>query len=132
MVQEVRSSFPVDRSRSMGSSKQPRHGAAAVELAVCLPLLLIVLIGLWEVGRMVQAQQLIANAAREGGRMAAAGQKDDATIKQYVANYLTMNGIPGVAVSDVTLTNMTSASRNNPHTAEQMDHFRVTVKVPYN
>jgi Flp pilus assembly protein TadG len=63
-----------------------RTGAAAVELAVCLPLLLTVLLGVWEVGRMVSAQQIIANAAREGGREVAAGQSSAASIQQYVVN----------------------------------------------
>ena len=29
------------------------------------------MIGLWEMGRVVQVQQIVANAAREGARMAA-------------------------------------------------------------
>ncbi len=108
-----------------------RTGTAAVELAVCLPLLLVILSGLWEVGRMVQAQQIIANAAREGGRRAAAGVVDDATIKQYVATYMTVNGLTGVTASNVTLTNLTSSSRNNPKNALQLDQYRITVTVPY-
>jgi len=39
-----------------------------------LPFLLSTIAGIWEVGRMVSAQQIIANAAREGGREVAAGQ----------------------------------------------------------
>jgi len=70
-----------------------RRGTAAVELAVSAPLLLILLSGVWEVGRMVSAQQLIANAAREGGREVAAGRQSAATIKQYVVNYCNMNGL---------------------------------------
>ena len=108
-----------------------RTAAAAVELAICLPFLLIVISGIWEVGRMVQAQQLIANAAREGGRQAAAGVNDNATICQYVVNYMTMNGLTGVTTSNVTLTNITAAARSNPQTATQLDQFRVTVTVPY-
>ena len=108
-----------------------RRAVAAVELAVCLPLLLIIVTGIWEVGRMVQVQQLMANAAREGGRQASAGQKDAATVKQYVVNYLNMNGLTGVTTSMVTLTNITNASRSDPSTANQLDQFRVTVTVPY-
>ena len=37
-----------------------RSGTAAVELAICLPFLLVVVMGIWEVGRMVQVQQLVA------------------------------------------------------------------------
>jgi Flp pilus assembly protein TadG len=108
-----------------------RRGAAAVELAVCLPFLLIIVFGIWEVGRMVQAQQLIANAAREGGRQAAAGQANSTTVRQFVVNYLNMNGLSNVTIDDVTLTNLTNASRNEPPTAEQLDQFRITVTVSY-
>jgi Flp pilus assembly protein TadG len=111
--------------------KHVRRGVAAVELAVILPFLLIIVFGVWEVGRMVQAQQLIANAVREGGRQAAAGRSDATTVRQYVVNYLNMNGLTGVTLSDVTLTNLTNASRSDPMTAEQLDQFRVTATVSY-
>ena len=108
-----------------------RAGTAAVELAVCLPFLLIIIMGIWEVGRMVQVQQLIANAAREGGRQASAGQQTSANLQQYVVNYLNMNGLSGVDTTMVTLTNITNASRSDPTTANQLDQFELTVTVPY-
>src|SRR5262245_36889857 len=46
-----------------------RSGIAAVEFAFLLPFLLILLMGLWEVGRCVSMQNLLDNAAREGGRL---------------------------------------------------------------
>lgn len=108
-----------------------RNGSAAVELAVCLPFLLLVVFGIWEVGRMVQVQLLVANAAREGGRQAAAGQASSTSVRQYVANYLNMNGLSGVDITMVTLTNVTAPSRAEPTAANQLDQFRVTVTVPY-
>ena len=108
-----------------------RRGTAAVELAVCLPFLLIVIAGIWEVGRMVTAQQIIANAAREGGREVAAGQTSVATIQQQVVNYCNMNGLSNVTTSMVTVTNITAAARNDPTTCNQLDQWRVTVTVPY-
>ena len=108
-----------------------RSGTAAVELAVCLPFLLVVITGVWEVGRMVQVQQLVANAAREGGRQASAGQKDPTTVRQYVVNYMNMNGVTGVDLTMVTLTNITNSARTDPTTAMQLDQYRLTVTVPY-
>jgi Flp pilus assembly protein TadG len=108
-----------------------RPGTAAVELAVCAPLMIILLTGVWEVGRMVSAQQIIANAVREGGREVAAGQQSAATVKQYVVNYCNMNGLSTVTTSMVTITNITNASRSDPTTANQLDQFRVTLNVPY-
>ena len=49
-----------------------RSGAAAVEMAVVMNFVMVpLLIGLWEMGRVVQVTQIVANAAREGSRMAA-------------------------------------------------------------
>src|SRR5687767_14290775 len=115
----------------VGFRSPPRRGTAAVELAVCLPFLLIVIVGIWEVGRMVQVQQMLANSTREGGRQAAAGRSDATTVRQFVVNYLNMNGLTGVTLGDVTLTNLTNASRSDPRNAEQLDQFRVTVTVSY-
>ena len=111
--------------------KQIRSGTAAVELAVSLPFLLLIVFGIWEVGRMVQAQQLVANAVREGGRKAAAGQSDATDVRQSVVNYLNLNGLTGVTLNEVTLTNITDASRSDPRTANQFDQFRVSATVPY-
>ena len=108
-----------------------RRGSAAVELAVCLPFLLIVILGIWEVGRMVSAQQIVANAAREGGREIAAGQTSAATIQQYVVNYCNMNGLTGVTTSMVTLTNVTNSANTDPSSCNQLDQWHVTVTVPY-
>lgn len=110
---------------------QRRTGTAAVELAICLPFLLLIVMGIWEVGRMVTVQQLLANAARDGGRQASAGQASNSSVRQYVVNYLNMNGLTGVDLSMVTLTNLTASARSEPPTANQLDHFRVTVTVPY-
>lgn len=74
------------RSNPRKISRRP--GVAAVEFAVCLPLLLLILFGLWEVGRMTEVQQVMWNAAREGARDASMGQADLATVAGYVRVYL--------------------------------------------
>jgi Flp pilus assembly protein TadG len=54
-------------------STRRRRGVAAVEMAVLAPVLLLFLMGLWEVGRMVMIQQILDDTARETGRLAASG-----------------------------------------------------------
>jgi Flp pilus assembly protein TadG len=52
-----------------------RPGAAVVEFAVVFAFVMIpVMIGVWEVGRLVYCQQIVANSAREGARLAAQGR----------------------------------------------------------
>lgn len=109
----------------------PRHGTAAVELAVCLPLLFTLLVGAWEVGRLVEVKQLLCNAVREGGRQAASGTQSTAQVKQYVVNYLNTNGITGATTSNVTFQDLTNGSVTDPTAAGQMDRLRVSVTIPY-
>ena len=108
-----------------------RHGTAAVEVAVCLPLLLTLVVGAWEVGRLVEVKQLLCNAVREGGRQAATGTTTTAQVQQYVVNYLANNGISSVTTSMVTFQDLTNASVTDPSGAGQMDRLRVSVTVPY-
>jgi Flp pilus assembly protein TadG len=112
-------------------SKPARHGSAAVECAVVLILLMPLLLGTWEVGRLLQVQQLLQNAAREGGRQAATGRVNTAGVQQAVVNYLTNNGIT-CSTTNVTVTNLTSAARPDPSNCNQLDEFQVTVTIPFN
>ena len=54
-------------------SKHSRRGIAATEMALMAPLILTLLMGLWEVGRYMSIQNLADNAAREAGRLGASG-----------------------------------------------------------
>jgi Flp pilus assembly protein TadG len=52
------------------SQLAPRSGAAAVELAICLPLLLLLLLGCIDVGRFALRYICLANAASEAATFA--------------------------------------------------------------
>lgn len=52
-------------------SKRKERGAVAVEMAIVLPLLLVILIGIIEFGRVLNVQVSLSQAAREGARYAA-------------------------------------------------------------
>lgn len=56
--------------------KQKERGAIAVEMAVLLPLLLLVLIGTMEFGRVFNIQNSLTQAAREGARHGAIHYSD--------------------------------------------------------
>src|SRR5690242_10343121 len=63
--------FPL---RPAPPAARSRPGAAAVEFAVVLPLIVLLLLGTWEVARLVQVHAILSNAVREGARLAAQGQ----------------------------------------------------------
>lgn len=63
----------MNRRRSRSRSAQDR-GTAAVEFALVLPLLLLVVLGIIDFGRALNAQITLTQAAREGARLAALGQ----------------------------------------------------------
>src|SRR5262245_14536447 len=123
-----------ERTPMILRAKRPqRRGTAIVETAVCMTLLIPLLIGLWEVGRLVEMQQLLSNAAREGGRQASTGLMNAAGVKQYVVDYLTLatnaqSKALDVTTADVTVTNLTSGK--DPTAADQLDRINVTVTVP--
>ena len=61
------------RSLRLGRKNGARTGIAAVEFALVLPFLMLILFGVWEIGRLIQVTQIISNSAREGGRQCATG-----------------------------------------------------------
>jgi Flp pilus assembly protein TadG len=65
-----------------------RRGVASVEFAVCLPLLFVILWGLWEVGRITEVQQVMWNSAREAARDASLGQSNLQTVANNLITYL--------------------------------------------
>ena len=105
-----------------------RRGVAAVELALLLPFLLALILGIWEIGRLTEAQQLMSNAAREGGRRASTGVTSAADIQAAVMTYLTKAGIP-TANATITVENLT-AKGADPTAAAQFDELKVTITVP--
>lgn len=102
-----------------------------------MPLLLIMMLGVWEVGRMIQICQILDNAAREGARLAAGGYVNGtavtaAQVQTEVQNYLTAAGLPSAAVSgsQITLTCLASTPWTDPYEAQPLDPFSVTVTIP--
>ncbi|XAS71015.1 TadE family protein [Micrococcaceae bacterium Sec5.1] len=82
-------------------SKKKERGAVAVEMAILLPLLLLILIGIMEFGRVLNVQVSLTEAAREGARYAAVHYKDGGlnVSGKALAAAPSLNGL-GVSVSD--------------------------------
>jgi Flp pilus assembly protein TadG len=114
-----------------------RRGIAAVEAAICLPLLVAMMLGMWQLGRMAQMARIVKDAAREGARVAAGGINNGsvvtvANVQTAVQNFLTAAGMPSAAVSGatITVTNLSSDTWTDPGNALPLDEFSVTVTIP--
>lgn len=80
--------------RSLRHRKLER-GVELVEFALMLPILLLLLAGLWDFGRAYRAYQAITNAAREGARLAVvpAGINQKVAVQNRVKDYLTKSNL---------------------------------------
>jgi Flp pilus assembly protein TadG len=119
-----------------GASKD-RRAMVAVEAAFVLPVLLVLMLGVWEVGRLIQVDQIIVNSAREGARLAAGGYVNGtpvtvAMVQQAVKDYMTSAGLPAAAVSgaQVNLVCQASPSWTDPSAALPLDKFQINVVIP--
>lgn len=73
----------VDQSRS-GRKGRGERGQSLVELALTLPVLLLLLIGVVEVGNGLNAYLTVVDAARDGARLGSKGAASDDEIKNLV------------------------------------------------
>ena len=101
------------------------RGAAAVEFAILLPVLMLILFGIIEFGMIMYSREVITNASREGARsgiVQATAKPTEAQIQAVVTNYLNGTGIdPNVTTISVVGEGLTA-----PNT------LTVTVTYPYN
>ena len=117
-------------------SSRDRRGQAAVEFALILPLLLILLVGIIEFGRAWNEHQVITDAAREAARRGAI--HDDTTtvawVRQVAMNAMGRAGIgpgrcttpgspPAGASCGATCVCVTDGAANEPIT--------VNIDLPY-
>jgi len=107
--------------------KNGERGAALMEVALTLPLMLLVAVGIFEFGRAYQTWQVLTNAAREGARVAVLPGTNDAAVRARVQAYLDAGIISDASGATVTITrNNTIAIGAGTATAS-----RVVVAFPF-
>jgi len=80
----------VSRGRGIRTNRATQHGVAAVEFALVLPILLVVVFGIVEFGVAFYDKAVITNASREGARAGVVLKSPKATsadIQNVVLNY---------------------------------------------
>jgi Flp pilus assembly protein TadG len=80
------------------------RGQAMVEFALVLPIFILLLVGLFDVGRLVFINNSVSEAAREGARWGAVQNRSvDATGRDGIGQHV-IGGLTGVPTPDVTVT----------------------------
>ena len=93
--------IPFVRQRSKTIEKR-RRGAAMVEMAVCFPVFMLILLGIVEFGRALMVSQMLTNAAREGCRTAVIEGSTNSDVESRIDNVVTST--VGISASEVTKT----------------------------
>lgn len=73
-------------------------GAAAVEFALILPILVLMLAGIADLGRMVYVRSVLESAARAGAQASFADPSATATIEAAVQTAIAASGITNVVI----------------------------------
>ncbi len=82
---------------------QNRSGIAAVECAIVMPLMLVLVLGLIELGIALRASTIMQSAVREAGRLGSMdwryvvmdGESPNEKIERDIRNFVTASGLPG-------------------------------------
>jgi Flp pilus assembly protein TadG len=77
---------------------QTSHGSVIVEFALFLPIILVLMFGIIELGAAWNAKQMLVNASREGARMGSLlndPSNGNTQVIQMVTGFLQQSGYPG-------------------------------------
>ena len=78
----------------MINKRNKERGAALIETAVTIPIILLVSVAIFEFGRAYQTWQVLTNAAREGARISILVGKTDEDVRNAVKKYMDVGGLP--------------------------------------
>jgi Flp pilus assembly protein TadG len=98
-----------------------RSGAAVVEFAVCLPVILLIVLGSIEAASMLFLRQALVQSAYEGVKVAARNNGDNARATEAVENVAEGRRLKNMSVT---------FSPKNVAAASQGEIIRVTVSAP--
>ena len=100
-----------------------QRGAALLETAITLPIILLVCVSIFEFGRAYQTWQVLTNAAREGARVAVLAESTDGMVTEVVRNYMQSGQLPQFASAAVNVERTVPFGSNTAS--------RITVTYPF-
>ena len=138
----MRNLTSMKRHQSAPGQQSRRKAAAMMECAITLPMLVILVLGILEIGSGLRASTILQSACRESGRLTAMdwryiihpNQTPNQKVSQDLKNFVTASGLNGNA-STVTITHADGdnvgqtfdlADPNN-----DLQFVRVEVTLPY-
>jgi TadE-like protein len=109
-------------------ARQSEKGAALLEAAVTIPILLLIAVGIFEFGRAYQTWQVLTNAAREGARVAVIPDPTPGLPEQRVRDYMKAGQLPGWSTASVDVNRSASLDLGGTTVAAS----EVTIDYPFN
>jgi Flp pilus assembly protein TadG len=77
------------------------RGAALLETAITLPIILLVSVAIFEFGRAYQTWQVLTNASREAARVSILVASSNDDVIAAARNYMTGGSLPNAGTADV-------------------------------
>lgn len=128
--------------RSPQNRDEKRSGTASVELAIVLPLFMVIVMGIAELSRGLDVSERLSSAVRQGGREAAsdiashlpAGWTANKKVISDIRNMLTASGLRGDKVT-ITIVHADGDQAGQLFDLEDpnnyLKYFKVAATVPY-
>ena len=110
------------------SKIKDQRGQALVELALVIPLIMTLLLGIVEFGRIYTAQLTLNNAVRAGARAACVGD-DDTSISNQVTNICLANSLTSAELT-INPTTPAFSSRKIGDSVSVSADYKVNLAVP--
>ena len=100
-----------------------QRGAALIETAITIPLVLLVSISIFEFGRAYQTWQVLTTAAREGARVAVTGGRTDLEVETAVRTYMATERLGNAGTAPVAVNRKVGLGSNTG--------TEVTIQYPF-
>ncbi len=107
--------------------RQHERGQALIEAAITIPILLMLMVGIFEIGRAYQTWQVLTNAAREGARMSITPSGTQSNTTALIRQYMKEGQLPESAAAAVVVNKGASIDVNGTPVSASA----VTVDYPF-
>jgi Flp pilus assembly protein TadG len=107
--------------------RRSERGAALLEAAITLPILLLIAVGIFEFGRAYQTWQVLTNAAREAARVAVLPNVSVSAVQSRARDYMQSGQLANAATATVNVDRNASVVVNGANVPASL----VTIQYPF-